>query len=151
MHGALSYSRPNKLSIPRLWERAYKKNNDGQEMLCLSPEDTFLSLVLHLRRHLRCLTLKFIVDIAELLNAYDDRLDWPYIIKMAKDNHILTATYFSLYLAGELITMKICPESLDKFRPNPIKRGFLHLIVNKDSFFTLRKWRGVFLRFLLFG
>ena len=150
IHGALSYSRPNKIRIPHLWERACKENSSGQEMLRLSPEDEFLSLVLHLRRHLRHITLKFIIDIAELVDAYADKLDWPYIIKIAKDNHILTAVYFSLYITEELTIVERCPEALDKFRPPPITRALLHSIINKDNFFTCKKWQGTFLRFLLF-
>jgi len=106
--------------------------------------------VFHLRIHTRQITLKFIVDLAELLNKYANTLDWPYIEESAKDNHITTVLYLSLYLTKELLNAPVPPQILHKFCPHNIKRMFLHLALNKNNFFTFNKCRGTFLRFLLF-
>lgn len=149
-HCALSPARSYKINLPYLWQRTRKEIIDGHEMRCLSPEDTLLSLVLHLRRHTRRLTLKFIIDIAELLNKYKFKSDWRYIKKSTRDNHIITAMYASLYLAKELLEADIPLESINEFRPNTIKTCLMRLVINKHNFFKSKKWRGAFLRLLLF-
>jgi len=150
IHTALSPARPHRIKLPQLWERTQEKTVNGQKLLLLSAEDTFLSLALHLRRHLRRLTLKFIVDISELLSANAEKLDWNYIKKSAKNNHIITTVYLSLYASKELLGMAVCAKTLNEFRPNIIKSFLISLVINKHNFFTLKKWQASFLRFLLF-
>ncbi len=150
IHTALSPARPYQIKLPQLWERTQEKTTVGQKIFFLSAEDTFLSLALHLRRHLRRLTLKFIVDISELLSANGEKLDWKYIKKSAKDNHIMTTVYLALYTAKELLDMPVPAKILNGFRPNIIKSALISLSLNKDNFFTLKKRQAVFLRFLLF-
>lgn len=150
VHTELSPARPYPLKLPQLWERTQEKTINGQKIPLLSAEDTFLSLALHLRRHLRRVTLKFIVDIAELLNASGENLDWIYIKKSAKNNHIITTVYLSLYIAKELLDRPVPAEILNKFRPNIIKSALISLLINKHNFFTLKKRQAAFLRFLLF-
>jgi len=149
-HRALSPGRPYKINLPYLWQRTHKELICGHEMQCLSPEDTLLSLVLHLRRHTRRLTLKFIIDIAELLNKHGFKSEWHYIKKLTRNNHIITTMYVSLYLAKELLEADISSESINEFRPNIIKTCLIHLAINKYNFFRPKKWRGAFLRLLLF-
>lgn len=150
LHHAISPARPYKINLPHLWERTQGRNLNSQKILLLSPEDTFITLVLHLRRHLRRLTLKFIIDIAELLNKNEANLDWQYIENSVKNNRIITAAYLSLYLGKELLNASVSPEILNKFRPNIIKCPLIHFSINKYNFFSLEKKKGAFLRFLLF-
>ncbi len=150
IHTALSPARPYPIKLPELWERTQEKTVNGQKILLLSAEDTFLSLALHLRRHVRRLTLKFIVDIAELLNNYENELNWGYIAKAAKNNHIIITVYLALYLAKELLDANVTANVISQFRPNIIKRALINLSINRHNFFILKKWRAVFLRFLLF-
>jgi hypothetical protein len=150
VHSAIAFPRPYKLNIPDLWISVEKKEIHNQKMLCLSKENTFLSLVLHLRMHTRLLNLKFIVDIAEMLNINGGQLDWNYIRETVNNNHIRTSVYLSLYLAKELLDANILPEIMNKFAPNSIKKTLIRLTVNKYNFFSLTNKRGTFLRFLLF-
>lgn len=150
IHYGLAPARPYKVNLPYLWERTQEKITNGQRLACLSPEDTFLSLVLHLRRHTRRLTLKFIVDIAELLNTSHDKLDWAYIKKSAQNNHFITSVYISLYLAKELLATNISLKILNAFRPNIIKSTLVYFTINKYNFFELTERQGIFLRLLLF-
>ncbi|MBU4251623.1 MAG: nucleotidyltransferase family protein [Candidatus Omnitrophica bacterium] len=150
IHTALSPARPHPVKLPQLWERTREITINGQKIPLLSAEDTFLSLTLHLRRHLRRLTLKFIVDISELLSANGENLDWNYIKKSAQDNHIITTVYLSLYAVKELLDLPVPAKILDEFRPNIIKSALISLAINKHNFFTLKKRQAVFLRFLLF-
>jgi len=150
IHRTIALPRPYKLNIPHLWQRTQEKTINSQKLLCLSSEDTFLSLSLHLRRHTRRLPLKSIVDIAGFLNANGKMLNWPYIIKSSKDNRIVTTVFFSLYIAKELFEAPIAPDILNNFCPNIIKRNLMSHMINKYNFFTLKKWRGILLRILLF-
>lgn len=149
-HYSLAPARPYQINLPYLWERAQIKTIKGQKLSCLSEEDTFLSLALHLRRHTLRLLLKFIVDIAELLNANQNTLDWAYIEKSAKENRIITPIYLSLYLSKDLLKTPISPKIFNAFRPDITNRALIHFTINRYNFFTLKKWQGRFLRFLLF-
>jgi len=150
IHCSLVPARPYTINLPYLWQRAQEITVHNQKLASLSPEDTFLSLVLHLRRHTRRLTLKFIVDIAELLNKNQGTLDWAYIKTSARNNHIVSAVYCSLYLAKELLNADVSPKTLQEFRLNIVKITLTHCTINKYNFLTLKKWQGAILRFLLF-
>jgi len=150
VHWKLAYDRPYKLNLPFLWERTQKIRFNEQELTFLSYEDTFLFLVLHIKKHVRSLTLNFIIDIAEFLNKYQDRLNWAYISKIAKSNHILVSVYFSLYLADEFLSIKAPSEILRFSRPNFIKRGLIRILINKCNFLKFSQKKAISVRFLLF-
>jgi hypothetical protein len=150
LHLEIVPARPYKLILPRLWQRTTATVSNGQKMLHFSPEDTFLVLALHLRRHARRLTLVFILDIAELLNARLNTLDWNYIKENTENNHIRASVYCSLYLAQEILASRIPDQIIDLFRPNFIKGRLIRLALNRHNFLTLEKWQGTFLRILLF-
>jgi len=149
VHYALAPCRPYKINLPSLWERTQQITFNKLSLTCLSEEDTFLSLALHLRRHTRRITLKMVIDIAELLNANMSKLDWLYIIKSAKDNRIISTVYFSLYIIKELFDATVPSKIFNEFRPNIIKITLIHFCINKSNFFLLKKWQGAFLRLLL--
>jgi len=150
IHTTLAYARPKKIMIPRLWERAYAKTIRGTAMHYLSSEDTLLSLALHLRSHTRRLTLKFIIDIAELLQARGAVLDWPYIKTVACANRIRDTVYFFVYLARELSGAAVAVDALKTLHPPPVKRKLMNCLCNRYNFFSLKKWRAALLRLLLF-
>jgi len=150
IHGILAYDRPYRIIIPRLWERVEEKTTNGQAMLYLSKEDTFLSLILHLRSHTRRLTLKFIVDIAEFLNINGDALDWNYIIEISRNNRIVSSVYLFICIAKELLGARVSDKIIDQISPNIVKTKLIYMTINKHNFFTMKKWQGAFLRLLCF-
>ena len=150
IHDAIVPPRPYRLNLPDLWNRAQEKIAYNEKISCLSQEDTFLSLALHLRRHTRRLILKFIVDMAELLNKEGEKLDWHYIIESAKNNHIVNTVYCSIYLAKELLDASVPIDILNNLKPHFIKNALLHYTINKYNFFNLKTWQGTLLRFMLF-
>lgn len=149
-HTALVPPRPYRIILPCLWEKMQEKTLYGERARFLSWEDTLFSLALHLRRHTRRLSLKFIIDIAELLNSHKDNLDWDYINKMALKNHVITTLYFALYISKELLGTSISVKVIDRFKPCIAKDKLICLCINKDNFLAAKKWRGVILRILLF-
>jgi hypothetical protein len=150
VHSELVPRRPYKINLPCLWQKMQEKSIGGQRVFHLSSEDTFLSLALHIRRHARRLTLKFIIDIAELLNKNSGELNWQYIKQSAMDNHILTAVYFALYASQEILNVSIPEKDFDAFYPGIIKRAWLRILINRGNFLNLNRRRGILLRLLLF-
>ncbi|MBU1125532.1 MAG: nucleotidyltransferase family protein [Candidatus Omnitrophica bacterium] len=150
LHNALVPARPHPVIFPLLWKRKRTQMVHGQKMYFLSDEDMLLSLAVHIRRHTRRLTLKFIVDIAELLKKSDDTLDWDYILANAQHSHCVMSVYFSLYLAQEILNTSIPPAALHAFRPWRIKEKLLRLALNKNNFLSLGEKRGTIIRILLF-
>lgn len=150
IHPNLAPARPYKINLAPIWQRAQEKNIDSQKILYLSNEDTFLALTLHLRRHTRRLTIKFIVDLAEFINANYAKLDWDYITKFAKTNRVMSVVYFSLYATKEILDTVIPNSILNKFKLNIIKRAIMHALINKRNFFKPMKRRGIALRILFF-
>lgn len=150
LHWKLLPSRPYRLNLPLTWERVQRVKLGQQEFLALSNEDNFLFSVLHVRRHVRELTLNFIVDIAELLNFAGNDFDWKYINSVARKNHCRTAVYFSLYLAKDLLNAQVAEEILKGFQPDLIKRYVINRIINRHNFFHLKRWKATLIRILLF-
>jgi len=150
IHGILVHARPYEIHLSCLWERAYETNSHGQKILSLSNEDIFISLILHMRSHLRRLKLKFIIDIAELINYYKNTLDWTYIIRMAEINHIKNSVFLFLYLAEELLDAEIDCKIFNEIKPNFLKIFFIKFLINKNNFFNLTKGKAVLIRFLVF-
>lgn len=150
LHRFLAAPRPYNINIPYLWERTHEQTIHNQKIKLLSNEDTFLLLALHLRQHIRQPSLKFTIDIAELINKTGRVLDWPYIINIAKSSHIKVTVYFAFYIIGELHKISIAKKISDEFCPNIIKSSLIGTIINKKNFFCFDKFRGTLLRILLF-
>ncbi|MDD4900018.1 MAG: nucleotidyltransferase family protein [Candidatus Omnitrophica bacterium] len=150
VHWKLLPSRPYVLRLPMAWERAEPLIAAGREIYSLSKEDNFLYLTLHLRRHIRDITLNSLVDIAELLKKHGQILDWDYIRDNARKNHFFNSVYFVLYLCQELLRVKIPDLTASKFKVCPVKKFLLGAILNRQNFFFFRRWKGAVLRLLLF-
>lgn len=150
VHTTFVPARPYKISFPQLWRRTRQCLIGTREIECLSNEDTFCSLVLHLRRHTRTLRLKFIYDIAKSLKLNANNYDWRYIEDLAEKNHFRNCIFFSLYICAELFGNFIEKEIMDKFRPGRGKERLMHFCFNKNNFLRQKLWRGYLLRLLLF-
>lgn len=150
LHTMIVPARPYRIQIPKIWQRSQEKIIYGERVCFPSWEDIFLSSALHIRRHARFLPLRFVCDIAELLNLYKDKLDWNYILNLANINHIKNSVYFCLYISQELLNVFVSEGVIKKFIPHPIKRKSIHLCMNKYNFLKPRLWQGYMLRLLLF-
>jgi hypothetical protein len=142
--------RPYKVKIPELWGRTESKIIYSQKIQFLSKEDTFLSLAIHIRRHVRILLLKFVCDIAEFLNLYKETLDWEYIQNTANKNHIKNTVYFCLYISQELLNSTLSDRVVNIFKPGLLRKKLIHICMNKYNFLKPRSWQGYILRLLLF-
>ena len=78
VHWALSFPRPNIISLPNIWKTAHTERISDMNVLCLSCEDMFFSLILHLRRYYIPLSLRYICDISRLIRLYKDKINWEF-------------------------------------------------------------------------
>lgn len=150
IHTAFVPARPYKIKIPQIWERAQAGSVLGRKIDYLSKEDTFLSQALHLRRHTRALLLKFVCDIAELMDLYKDSLDWRYINNIAEINRIKNSVYFCLYIAREILGLDTLEGIANIYKPHWLIRKCMYLCINKRNFFRPFPGQGYILRILLF-
>jgi len=156
VHWALSFPRPNVISLPNIWKNRRIETINNMEMSCLSYEDIFFSLVLHLRRYYVPLSLKYICDISRLVELYKDKINWDYIITESRNNRIVSTSYYALYFAKEMLDAPAPENVLSRLDPGLIRRKYLHsLIKNKTFSMALRdaktrQYTYVFLRLLLY-
>lgn len=150
IHTMLSPPRPNEIKIPKLWQRLRTVVIDKREFNCLSQEDMFFVLALHIRRHTRMIRLKSIYDISQFLKTNQEKLDWQYIRKISRENHLNNSVYLLLYLSRELFDDATPCGVINYFNPGLLKRKLIHLCINKRNFLSVPFWRGCLLRFLLF-
>ena len=150
LHLSFVPPRPNVIEIPHLWQRLRTELINGEKIDCLSHEDTFLALILHIRRHTRVLMLKFVYDIAKFLSMRVSSLDWWYIDNLVEKNHIKNCVYFSMYISKELLDIFIPEDIINKFSPNPLIKNMMHFCFNKRRFLKPGFWKGYILRILLF-
>lgn len=97
LHWSLDYKRKGINLLPELWQRTRYININGNQIKVLSPEDAFLSLVLHNRRFGKLLCFKNIFDIAMILKKYASHFDWNYLLKQSRKYKLCQAVYFVLY------------------------------------------------------
>lgn len=149
LHTKLKPLRPYEVKIDELWQRSKEKDIFGSQVRFPSWEDTFILLCLHIKKHSHCMSLRFICDIAWVLNSYGDKLNWDYVQKITVKNHISNNIYFCLYLSNEILGIPLPPLVLERFNPPLFYKKSIRYLVNKNNFFELPLWRGYLLRVIL--
>lgn len=159
LHWNLSVSQPNRIVIPELWQRLRNIESEENIITLLSPEDTILSIALHLRRFNRPFSLKYIVDIYKIIEKYKEKLDWYYILKCARTNRLFSLIYYTLVSVNIALEYPIRSQIIDIFYPGVLRAFLLKSLIKrtkksgvekirKSAFF--RKTSYIFLRFLLY-
>lgn len=87
--------------VERVWERAVTIALNSGEVKSLSPEDLLIALCVHGTKHL-WERLAWICDVAELIGAHT-QLDWPYVLRQARDAHVERMLHLGLRLASGLL------------------------------------------------
>lgn len=104
---------PFRVDLDRLWERSRGATVDGAPVRLLCPEDLLLHLALHLSYHHRFerAALKGLVDLAVVITAHREELDWASLARRAAEWGAAGYLYTSLRLAREMLAAPI-PDSL---------------------------------------
>jgi len=84
------------------WEETRTAQFNGLDILTLSPERYILSSVFRLFSH-QFVPLKFVVLLAELINKYQEVVDWKKLVSLADKYRMKRLLLFSLYLASKLL------------------------------------------------
>lgn len=154
IHWALSFNKPNKIIIPKLWQRTIDFNIHNLKLKNLSTEDTLIALALHQRRFDKPLYLKTLLDIKILLEKHQNSIDWDYISKIAITNKLKHLFYLIFIVITNLYSTHIPKQIFNKFRPNYLKRKFISQIIpiyifHPDNYkLTLRKKFYLMLNFI---
>lgn len=92
-----------------VWGRADAVKLYGTEVRCLSPEDLLLALSVHGTKHL-WERLAWVCDVAALVNSRPN-LDWPLVLRMARESRVERMLFLALRLARGLAGAEL-PEGL---------------------------------------
>lgn len=106
LHWQYAPRRPHELDISDAWRRVLVQAINRDQIACLTPEDTLLSLCLHIGKNITCLQfikMKNLCDIRELLFAHGSGLDWDYIARKIVTWRIKGLCSYLDYLSGRYL------------------------------------------------
>lgn len=111
-------SRPFKIDIEGMWERALAAKIAGVEALVLSPEDLLLHLCLHTCKHkLTFFGPRSLCDISETLRYHGQAIDWGQVQNRSYQWCINQYVYLTLHLAKELLGAAVPEPVLASLKP----------------------------------
>ena len=140
-HDIIPPGNPFHIDIQKLWDRAQHIIIEDVKTLALFPEDLLIHLCLHLsysepfKREISKL-----VDISQVVSFYGDRINWDFVIREAYEGKFTFFIYYPLYLAREVLDVKIEEKILNAFKTGynlkPFEERLLMLPAKKN--FLLR-------------
>ena len=110
---------PATLLTEWLWGRAVERRVAGIPALVLSPEAQVLHLTSHLAKH-RWQRLLWFYDIAQVLQCYEEELDWDLILAKATEFEILKALQVTLAKTVELLAPPLPPGVLERLESESV-------------------------------
>jgi hypothetical protein len=124
---------PKLVTIPQkeLWSRAQLVQIHEEDTMVLSSEDNLLFLSNNLIKQVNQL-LRSLCDVAELLEKYQDVLDWKYIIESANSWGIETSVYYTLKQSKELLGAPVPVSVVNALKPKPWRRWLLGFLINEE-------------------
>ena len=100
------------MPIEDLWARSRPVRVSSVRALSFAPEDLLLHLCLHLAySHVFSGMLKWICDIAAVIRAYGDELDWDELVRRAQIYSAGRHIHYALWLASAMVDATV-PESV---------------------------------------
>jgi len=107
--------------------RAHPVRVKDVNMLVMASEDLILHLTL---RH--CFErLIRLCDIAEVIRAKKDELNWQLLLEKAKENRLSTITYYTLYYARQLLEAPVPEHVLKELTPNWCRKKLLDNLLSR--------------------
>jgi hypothetical protein len=100
---------PFRVNLDALWDRSRSATLDGAPVRLLCPEDLLLHLALHLSYHHRFerAALKGLVDLASVVAAHGEELDWDALVDRARSWGASGYLYTSLRLTEMILSAPI--------------------------------------------
>ncbi len=114
------------------WDRIIENSVNGQKRWQFADVDLFMLLCLHGTRH-QWSHLKWLCDITEFVHHNKD-MEWPWIIKTARDNYTVRILSICLILAREMMCCRWADKVLDIISPDGMSRYLSRKII--DGYFS---------------
>lgn len=113
-----NYMFSSRIDMDGIWEEAEKIKIADREALSLAPHHLIIYLSEHALRMKHSLDrLILLCDISEVIEKYQDRLDWKRIIKDSFMFNLDRMVYYNLYLVKKLLGRKIPSHILKRLEP----------------------------------
>ena len=103
--------------MERMWSNARAIFVKGTEIKVPNPEDMLFHLCLHLEGHVYAELILF-CDIAEMVQAYQGRLNWTTLIEMARKYSSESSVYYVLLLTNRLFQTPIPAYVFEELKPS---------------------------------
>jgi hypothetical protein len=127
-----------KIKIENIWRDAEKAKIANVETLVMAPHHLLIHLAEHALRVTHSLSrLSFFCDINEVVNYYQERLDWERLIKESHKFNLNRMVYLSLFFAAKFLRAKIPENVLLSLRPERLSLGekiFMNSVSNNKRF-----------------
>lgn len=109
-----------------IWERARPIRVAGSEALAMSFEDLLIHLCFHAVYHqkFKLIFINF-CDIARLMHINGKDLDWPWLVKIAREWGLQKCVYLTLCLTREILGAPLPDNEMDKLKPDDFDPVFL--------------------------
>jgi len=112
------------IKIEDIWRDAEKTNIADVETMVMAPHHLLIHLSEHALRVTHSLSkISFFCDIGEVVNSYQERLDWDRLLKESLKFNLNRMVYISLYFASRFLETKIPENVLLKLRPERFSLG----------------------------
>ncbi len=105
--------------LDALWSGAKSIPIDDYQVLAPCTEDMLFHLCMHLEGHYYAELILF-CDIAELIQAHNNTLNWDYFISLVKKYRVESSIYYVLLLTQQLFNF-VLPISLQELAPDYFK------------------------------
>lgn len=118
---------PIRPDLEGLWERSEKARIAGVPARVLAPEDLLLYLCMHLSLQFlyAYYPIRSLYDIASVVNAFNERLDWEELGVRAKGWGAVHSTCLTLALAEKELGVKLTPQLLSSLAPDGYEASLL--------------------------
>jgi len=127
-----------RIKIEDIWRDAEKTKIANVETLVMAPHHLLIHLSEHALRVTHSLSkLSFFCDIDEVVNFYQERLDWERMIKESLKFNLNRMVYVSLYFTAKFLETKIPEIVLSKLKPERFSLGervFMNSISNNKRY-----------------
>ena len=140
--------------IKGLWQGVRRIDTEkSQPSLELEEEELLLYLCAHLISSNALGQMRYIADIARILDKYQDVLSWEDAIDKARSWKLSNSLYTGVLLARDLMCASVPEKELRKITPSFFKRSFIGFFANRKTLLrrnARRKFMDIFLSYVFF-
>jgi hypothetical protein len=151
VHWGLDFKRGQRDVLPAIWDRTRQVNAGNQEIMILSPEDAIFCFALHLRRFGNVLSLKQVLDSAQIIRQTTD-FDWNYILEESRRGRMQATLYFILTQVSLFTDAPVPEDVLNSMQVSSWQKKLIKKFLLKYTFLITSPLKTNYLKahFLLF-